>query len=57
MTPDPTATTSRRVETKAADGSMRLGELRAFIHELDIAGGIKSLRATAVRSGDSEVPT
>jgi hypothetical protein len=61
--------TSRTVETTAADGTMILGELRAFIHELDNAGaaestriegrvsmkgGVKSLKATAVRFGDPE---
>jgi hypothetical protein len=56
--------TSRIVETRASDGTMRLGELRAFIHELDEAaaaddtriegrvtmkGGIRSLRASVAR--------
>ena len=60
---------SRLVETKAQDGTLTLGELRAFVAELDQAGaadttkiegtirfggGIKSLKATAERFGDPE---
>jgi hypothetical protein len=59
----------RHVEVKAQDGSMTLGELRAFVAELDQAGaaetttiegtvrwggGVKSLKATAERFGDPE---
>jgi hypothetical protein len=59
----------RTVEAKAQDGTVTLEELRAFIGELDQAGaaestpvkapvrfggGIKSLKATAVRLGDQE---
>ena len=59
--------TSRDVTVKAQDGIMTLGELRVFITELDHAGaaestpisgtvrfggGIKALKATAVRFGD-----
>ena len=59
--------TSREVTVKAQDGTVTLGELRAFIGELDQAGaaestpisgtvrfggGIKTLKATAIRFGD-----
>lgn len=59
----------RVVEAKAQDGTMTLDEVRAFVAELDSAGaagatpvnatvrfggGLKSLKATAVRFGDSE---
>lgn len=57
----------RHVEVKAQDGTLTLGELRAFVAELDeagaaetttidgtvrVRGGVKSLKATAVRFGD-----
>lgn len=57
----------REVTVKAQDGTVTLGELRAFVAELDqagatentpvsatvrIGGGIKTLKATAVRFGD-----
>jgi hypothetical protein len=60
--------TSREVTVKAQSGIVTLGELRAFIAELERAGaadsteikgtvrfgsGIKTLTATAVRFGDS----
>jgi hypothetical protein len=59
--------TSREVTVKAQDGTVTLGELRAFVAELDHAGaaestsilatvrfggGIKTLKATAIRFGD-----
>jgi hypothetical protein len=61
--------TSRRVETKAEDGTLTLRELRAFVADLDadgaaettkiegtvrFGGGVKSLKATAERFGDRE---
>ena len=68
MTGRPAPAASRTVELKASDGTMRLGELLAFIHELEVCGadgstriegrvgvkgGVKSLKATVVRSGDA----
>jgi hypothetical protein len=59
--------TSREVTVKAQDGTVTLGELKAFVAELDNAGaanttpisgtarfggGIKTLKATAIRFGD-----
>jgi hypothetical protein len=59
--------TSREVTAKAEDGTVTLGELKAFAAELDRAGavnttpisatvrfggGIKTLKATAIRFGD-----
>jgi hypothetical protein len=59
----------RTVEAKAKDGTLTLGEMRAFVAEMDEAGaaettkiegaarfrgGIKSLKATAERFGDPD---
>lgn len=59
--------TSRDVTVKAQNGTVTLGELKAFVAELDHAGavnttpisatvrfggGIKTLKATAIRFGD-----